>query len=282
MTEAAEQLRALADRILAVYAERTRPRAALLAGSAGRGDADFYSDLDLLLYYHELPARSDVEAARSALGGELVRVMFDEEEGGFGETFELDGVQCQLGHLTIAASEEELDLIAAGKKLDTPLAKVVMGLIEGLPLCGEELIEAWRERVRYGDELQRAVIEKHWQFFPLWYFDQVLERRDALLWRQQVLVEAAFNLLSVLAALNRFYFTEFELKRTRDFVAKLELAPPNLADRLEHLFVPGADAGELEALVAETQALLAEHLPGLELPPLRKPLGGRARPWRHS
>lgn len=276
---ATEQLRALAERIVGVYAERTQPRVVLLVGSAGRGDADFYSDLDLLLYYDELPARAAIDGARAELGGDLIRVGFDNPETDFGESFELDGVQCQLGHLTIAACEEELDQIAAGERLDTPLAKVVMGLIEGLPLRGEEVIGTWREGVRYRDGLQRAVIEKHWQFFPLWYFEEVLERRDAALWRQQVLVEAAFNLLALLAALNRVYFTDFELKRTRDFVAKLELAPPDLADRLEHLFAPDATADELETLVDETQALLVEHLPEIELAPLTKPLGERARPW---
>jgi len=279
VTDATEELRALADRILSVYEERTRPLAVLLAGSAGRGDADFYSDLDLLLYYDELPPRATIDEARDDLGGALIRVAFENEATDFGETFELAGVQCQLGHLTVAACEEELDRIAVGEKLGTPLAKVVMGLLEGLPLSGEELIDAWRERVRYRDELQRAVIERHWQFFPLWYFEDVIERRDARLWRHQVIVEAVFNLLSVLAALNRAYFTEFELKRTRDFVAKLSLAPPDLADRLEHLFTPDPDAKDLDALIGETQALLAEHRPEIELPPLRKSLGARASPW---
>jgi len=47
----------LAERILGVYERHVQPGAVLLAGSAGRGDADFYSDLDLLLYYAELPPR---------------------------------------------------------------------------------------------------------------------------------------------------------------------------------------------------------------------------------
>ena len=61
-----------------------------------------------------------------------------------------------------------------------------------------------------------------------------------MLWRQQILVDAAFDLLAVLAALNRIYFSRFELKRLR--------------------------------------ALVAAELPGLELE-LRKPLGERERPW---
>jgi hypothetical protein len=279
VTDATEQLRALADRILAVYVKHTKPSAALLAGSASRGDADFYSDLDLLMYYDELPAREAFDAARGELGGELVRTNFDDPETDFGETFDLGGVQCQLGHLTIGPAEAELDQIAAGENLDTPLAKVAMGILEGQPLLGDEVIEAFRARLAYRDELQRAVIEKHWKFFPLWYFEEYMRPRDAFLWRQEQALEAAFNLLSVLAALNRVYFAAFEVKRLREFVAKLELAPPNLADRLEHLFAPDAPGEELESLVAETQALLEQHLPGVELPPLRRAVGARLQPW---
>jgi hypothetical protein len=104
--------------------------------------------------------------------------------------------------------------------------------------------------------------------------------RDAELWRLDMLLEGAFNLLGVLAALNRVYFARFELKRLRKLVAKLESAPPQLADRLESLFrLSSADAAaELGRLVVETWELVARELPELELP-LRRPPGTTAKPW---
>jgi hypothetical protein len=95
-----------------------------------------------------------------------------------------------------------------------------------------------------------------------------------------MLLEAAFNLLTVLAALNRLYFTRFEPKRTRALIAKMALAPPHLADRLESLFrlEPEAAAAELGRLIEETRALIAAELPNLELP-LRFPPEMRQQPW---
>jgi predicted nucleotidyltransferase len=276
---ATDQLRALADRIVGVYDRHVSPVAVLLAGSAARGDADFYSDLDLLMYYERLPSRAAFESALGELGGTIVRTGCDHEDTDYDQFFELDGVQCQLAHITTAYFESELEKIVAGERLDTPYAKVVMGLLEGRSLRGAEQIARWREQARYRDEYQRAAIERHWKVFPLWAYADYLRGRDAPLWRQQVLLEAAFDLLAVLAALNRVYFTDFEVKRMRDVVGKLELAPPNLADRLERLLLPDTSPAELESLVAETQALLEEHLPDVELPPLRRAIGEKLEPW---
>ena len=56
MTEESLYLRGLAGRIAEAYAERTRPGAIRLAGSAARDDSDDYSGVDLPTYY---PARPD-------------------------------------------------------------------------------------------------------------------------------------------------------------------------------------------------------------------------------
>jgi len=163
----------------------------------------------------------------------------------------------------------------------SPNQKLLSGLLEGLPLHGDEVIARWRSRAAvYPDELRTACIVHHWSFFPLWYYGDAMALRDSELWRLDMLLEAAFNLLGVLAALNRVYYARFELKRLRALVAKLALAPPDLADRLEQLFVlPSVEAGtELGRLVVETRDLVARELPDLELP-LRRPPGTRVQPW---
>jgi hypothetical protein len=84
----------------------------------------------------------------------------------------------------------------------------------------------------------------------------------------------------VLGALNRVYFTRFQLKHFRAFVEKLTVKPPDLADRVESLFrLPAAEAAaELGRLVVETRELVLRELPDAELP-LRRPPGVRVQPW---
>jgi len=87
----------------------------------------------------------------------------------------------------------------------------------------------------------------------------------------------------VLAGLNRVWFTTFQLKRMRKLVESFELAPPRLAERLEALFDPDANAAvaELERLVGETRELVRERFPDLELP-LARELGTRHAPFAGS
>lgn len=278
MDEATDHVRALARRVVAAALELGPLRAALLAGSGARGDADFFSDVDLLLYVDELPPDDRLERLRQTVGGTnpvpiapwLVQ-------------FGLGGVAVQVGFSTVARVDEELDaaLVRLEEVIGSPNQKLLVGLIEGLPLHGEDVIAAWRERaVAYPEPLRRASIEHHWRFFPLWYYGDAMSRRDAELWRLDMLLEGAFNLLGVLTALNRVYYARFELKRFRKLVDKLTLAPPQLADRLESLFrLPAQEAAdELARLVVETRELVLRELPELELP-LRRPPGEHIRPW---
>ena len=278
-----DHLRALARRIADVVVEETEPRAILLVGSAATGEADLYSDLDLIVYCDELPPPERVDAVLVRLGGAHRELIYPRDEDDHGEGFLLDGVECQLAFTRVSAAERELERALGGEELETPLQKVVQGVQEGLPLLGEELIAEWRGRVAgYPDALRRATIVHHWRFFPLWFTARRLAVRDTYIWRRQVLVNAVLDLLAVLGALNRLYMApHFELKRLRKLTARMTLAPPDLADRLERLFEAEAEeaALELERLVGETKALVEAELPDLELPPLRRPLGARHEPF---
>ena len=279
MDDATEHVRALARRVVAAALELGSLRAALLAGSGARGDADFYSDVDLLLYVDDAPPDDRLERLQEALGGsELVPIAPPHLV-----QFNVGGVAVQVGYRTVTQLEDELDraLDRLEEVIGSPNQKMLSGILEGLPLHGDEVIAGWRKRVAaYPDELRAASIAHHWSFFPLWYYGDALALRDAELWRLDMLLEAAFNLLGVLAALNRIYYARFELKRLRALVAKLSLAPQDLADRLEQLFAlpAGEAAAELGRLVVETRDLVAQDLPELELP-LRRPPGTRLQPW---
>lgn len=279
--EATQHLRRLAREIVETALRRMPVRAALLVGSGGRGDADFYSDLDLILYVDELPTDDVLDDIREAVGG-TNPLRRGRVEHFCGEEFELEGVRTEVSFTTVSRVELRLDqLLDRVEEIDSPLQKAVLGVLEGLPLHGDELVERWQSRLRsYPEPLRRAMIERHWRFFPLWYHADAMAVRDAELWRLDVLLDAAFNLLAVLAGLNRLYFSRFELKRMRALVAEMKLAPPNLADRLESLFQlePGSAAEELARLVEETRALVAGELPDLELA-LPFPTDARREQW---
>lgn len=259
MDDRTESLRALAGRVLDAFRRRTRPHAALLAGSAAAGGADEHSDLDLLLYYERLPSDEAIAAARDELGGSDLKTIAPRGETGLIEQFLVDGVPCQTAHLAFADVEGDIRRLLVDLDPDPLAMKAVGGLHDGLALHGAETIERWRAEARYSPELQRAVVARHWRIVPLWRLHDHLAARDAELWRRRILVDAAYDLLAVLAAANRVWFSSFQLKRTRALAARLDEAPPGLADRLEslHLLEPRAAADELEQLTRETEAILS-------------------------
>lgn len=146
------------------------PRSVLLTGSAATGEADFYSDVDLIVYCDDLPTEERIEAVIERVGGEDRRHIYPRTEDEHGESFELGAIQCQLAFVTVRCADAEVERVLAGEELESPLQKAVEGILDGIPLHGPELIGGWWARAAdYPDSLRRAMIERHWRFFPLWY-----------------------------------------------------------------------------------------------------------------
>jgi len=266
MIDPSEQLRGLARRVADAYIAQTDARAILLVGSAASGEADYYSDLDLVLYHEHLPSEQALAEARRNIDAERFRLSFQSEYG-YGERYYLGAVECQLGHATIRHAEHTFARVVRELELEAELLKIISGLFDGIPLHGADLIERFRRDCTYTDRLRRAMIEKHWKFFPWWYFQERLRTRDANVWRYEVLVRSVYGLLGVLAAINGVYFSTLEFKRAAKFVSRLQVAPTNLAARLEALFAQDerASTADLERLVDETATLVSTHFPDIDL-----------------
>ncbi len=283
MTEASEHLLCLGRRVYAAYSNLPTLRAFMITGSAAEGKADFYSDLDMTAYHEELPSNDELVKARLlAGGGDRIWLLGDRADGSFAESFILEGVEVQIGHATLAAWERDMDLVLEKLEVDSPLQKAFTGVQICVPLAGEELVQAWRDRLaHYPDGLQYAMVEKHLTFFPLWGLETRMGGRDATIWTYQSLVESCHNILAILAGLNRLYFTTFQFKRMASFVSQMGIAPAGLASRMEGLFTspPREAAVELERLVSETLDLVDTHLPEIDTSQVRKRIGWRQQPW---
>lgn len=269
--------RDLALRITAALRAHTAIRAALLVGSAASDDADGLSDLDLITYHDELPDERALAAVRTVLSDPRAEPLGGtRDDGTFSETWHIDGVECQVAFHTIAKQERNLAVVLDEHEPATPLHKAMSGLLEGIVLHGEDVVAVWKRRAAgYPDDLARTVVAHHLRFFPLWYVGERLARSDALPWHYQARVEALQNLLGILAGLNRLYYSTFQFKRMRRFIASMRHAPTALADRLERvLLADSPQAGlELEALVRETLALVDAHMPEISTETARKYLG---------
>lgn len=284
MTEQSEYLVALARRVVQPYTQLPTCKAAMVTGSAAKGLSDNYSDLDLTIYYgEELPSEDDLTRIRQRHGAaERKWLLGDRTEGGFAEAYDLDGIEVQIGHTTIANWEADIDKVLVQLDCDSPLQKALEGTLACQALYGEASIQAWKERLAaYPPALAEAMVKKHLAFFPIWGLEPHFHTRNATIWYYQILVEVAQNMVGVLAGLNQLYFTTFQFKRMDRFFQQMTIAPPDLAARMAHLFSGDQPAvlTEVEALVAETITLVETYMPTIDTTRAKRRLGWRQQPW---
>ncbi|KAF3885331.1 MULTISPECIES: hypothetical protein [Nostocales] len=286
MTEKIQYLLKLAKRNAETYIANPKTKAVMLTGSVAEGLCDEYSDCEMCIYYDELPSDEELEEARQRNhGSETLGILGDRLEGAIGQTYFVNGVECQFAHATIAQWEKEISTILEGFDLQSPMIKTMTGTLIGIPLYGETLIEKWKAKVaNYPDGLAQKMVEHYLKFFPIWGMQPKLARRDTTLWYYQILVESAQNLLGVLSGLNRLYYSTFQFKRMSRFIEQMKIVPENLASRLESLFHHEAPVAinELEALVRETIELVEIYMPHVDTSLARQKLGWRQQPWKQE
>ena len=285
ISEASEYLRDLARRIAAAYIAHMSARGAVLVGSASTGECDEYSDIDLGLQYDALPTDEQLDAARAQVIRDLGAQPFSRPVDG--DWYRINGVECQVGLATLDALHRHLDRGLGPDFLEGD-QRALSGWLHVVPLYGDELVERYRARVAtYPEELARATVRRYLRFHPIWYLrsPDYFAARDAALWFHQAATVGCLHVLGVLAGINHQYYSTFQFKRMRAFTETLNLKPADLPDRIERVLAnlsrePAAAASELEALVAETVALVEQHLPEIDVTQAKRRLGERHVPWR--
>jgi predicted nucleotidyltransferase len=266
VTDAAAKRRALARRVTDQLAAHTALKATLLTGSVAAGTCDDRSDIDLLNYYDELPARAEFDRLLGELGARLTRELSPPGAAEFVASYELDGIEAQTGAGLASTLEATLARIEGGE-VDWATAKVAMGLQEGLAMHGADVVARWQARLAYPESLRRREIETNLGFFPIWRLREYLSTRDAALFERQMLLDGAFRVAAILSALNGLYFSSFQFKRMSDHAARMTRKPERLGERLAAVADAPAEAAgrELEALVGETTELVRAALPDIDV-----------------
>lgn len=285
-TPQSDYLLALGKKLLKPYTQLPNARAAMITGSAAEGVSDFYSDIDMTVYYEgELASEEELARIREQNGAfERVWLLGDRADGSIAEAYEVNEIQVQIGHTTIAVWEDEIAEIVERFNADTPLHKAMSGTLECVTVYGDAYMEKWKARIAaFPEGLRRAMVEKHLQFFPYWYNQKQLQARDATLWHYQILTESAYNLIAILAGLNRLYFTTFQFKKMQRFLDQMQVKPQNFDARLQALFTldSAAAASSLEALVADVIAQIESELPDVDVSAVKKRLGQHRPPWNY-
>src|SRR5882672_11727087 len=106
MTSHSRQLLTLGRTVLDPYSRLPGAVCAAITGSSAEGHSDEFSDLDNTVYYETMPPESEIRAIREQVGGDpLLWTLGEHSAGEFIESFRVKGVECQIGHVTVARWE---------------------------------------------------------------------------------------------------------------------------------------------------------------------------------
>lgn len=268
-----------AQRIAARYAAQQDVKAIFVGGSVARGCADLYSDVEIGVFWRELPPPSVHETLMEQVRGHNWELdPFDPatQEVQY-EEYSVSGLKIDLRHMTVAGMERVLTSVVDNANSDEGQQGIVYVARHGLPLYGETLLDAWRQKASlYPDALAHEMACRSLDLPPWDYMPVYIERGDLLLF-SCALSEAVKAIFCGLCGINREYYPG--LKWMSDTLQGFALQPPDTAARLHRLFrvSPREAAEAIQHLVGETFDLAERTLLGLDLSQHRADFG-YARP----
>jgi Domain of unknown function (DUF4037) len=272
MSEASVWRLAMARRIAPVYTANPKVGAVIVGGSVARGYADPYSDVEMGVFWEELPTAEELCAAMEQSRGttwELDPYDADQEDVWY-EEYGVDGLKVDLRHMPVSRMSTLLaDVLEHGDRSEER-QQIISAMQHGVALHGASQIESWQARAAdYPESLARAMVRKHLSL-PAWWSVPMLAERGDLPLVYGAFKEATERIFGALLGLNRVYHPGLKwLDRT---LATLPIAPPDLAARLKQVFrtEPRAGARQMQEMVEDTFTLVEQQMPDVEIPEMRR------------
>ncbi|MFQ4146454.1 nucleotidyltransferase domain-containing protein [Chlorogloeopsis sp. ULAP02] len=270
MNDASKRLLALAQKNAASYLVNPKVKAIGIAGSVARGQADVYSDIDMSIYYDELPTDEELKATYEQNQGSDYRLHASDRQVGYiVEQYFVQGVKCDFGHITIECCERDIDKLLEECNPDEPLLNMLAGIFDMLPLHNGKLLAQWQRKVaNYPDKLAQAMVKKHLHFRALWVLQLYGIERNDVLFLTDELLNGVKNIVGVLLGLNRLYHpvNSVPFKGMDKFINKMAIAPHQLSFRLQQIFrkEPQIAVIHLGELIEEIFVLVEKHMPDVD------------------
>ncbi|MGN6031383.1 MAG: hypothetical protein ACTHQE_06930 [Thermomicrobiales bacterium] len=264
--DANTRLLTFAAELAPMYQQHPAIAGALLVGSAARGWADAWSDIELLFVVTEPLSLVDRSAIAQRAGLTSRRVFgaaeglgIEEEDGVFRGTkadlaFTPERMQALLDDVTVRAS------------LSPKKHAIVAGIRDGQVLHADVALTVWKEQATvYPARLRRDMIENNLIFGPHRFLEMLAARQDLLL-LNDILVRIGRALVNIVFALNSTFAVSDMGKWAFRALAPLPLHPTHFVERLSIMFTasPGRAVGEAGDLITEILDLVQHHVPAID------------------
>jgi len=265
-TEASTWRVEFARELAEYYKDRDGVRMIVLGGSASRGEADAYSDLDIIVYWDTI----DREFIDSVPLKELeCRHAYTTGSGELQlESYYFDGLKADLGHITMKAWNEIVDGVIVKHEAEPGSMHSFEGFLASVPLHGAELVEEWKAKMRdFPPELAVNMIRRHMRLYVPGYLEHQAWERGDLIAYQDGIAKMLRNILGILAGLNRLYCATDEGRWAENLLARMPIQPERTWERMHEILTTDGHRATamLEELLLEVFELIEKHMPEVDL-----------------
>ena len=235
----------------------------LVTGSAAKGYADDFSDVDNLVILNVSLTRDEfneiVNDSKSS-GGDLYH---GTPEEGFAVYKYIDGIKFDYGFGLKKEQEELIENMLENPEPDDTKQLIISGFCESYTIYGHDWITTWKQKaMNYPERLALLVAKKHLHFHPKWALEKMGIERNDNLFLYEDFIKAAESIFAVLCAVNRMYYPG-KLKGAWYYIDQMKIKPDKLNEKLDLLFSVGRDHAVeiLSLLIKEVFDLVDKHIP---------------------
>ncbi|QBD74887.1 DUF4037 domain-containing protein [Ktedonosporobacter rubrisoli] len=231
----------------------------VLTGSAARGIADKFSDIEMMFYAETLPELSEREHWLQSVGAR--DIVLDQEQPGEQEvwaTFYIQDIWVEAGWRVINAHEQDLANIIAGNVTAHMALMLAWITTNAVPLHSRGALTRWKELLRqYPDNLPQKIIDgvnEYWTQPQGFAIRWALLKRDEPMALANRLLADIWLLLRILFAINHEWEPDWKWLRTE--TQRLSIKPAHLAERINAIF----SQQQSEYTIAEYLRLIRDTL----------------------
>jgi hypothetical protein len=249
-----------------IVAKHPGVAAVMLGGSASRGNADAYSDIEIGVFWSEPPTEADRMAPIEPAGGVFWELdPFDPRDSSWMEEWGLGGVKMDMRNLTVNGVETILQDVLENSDTGR-LKQVLLSAIQyGIPLVNEPLVNVWKEKIAvYPRSLAEAAIREYLHLDEWCWWVELLASRGDITLVYSAFSECSHQILFMLMGLNRIYNPGF--KWLNRLIDEMTIKPEHLNERISAAFraEPMTGLAILRDLMLETYHLVDTHMPEID------------------
>jgi hypothetical protein len=244
-------------------------RAIVVGGSVARGYADRYSDLEMPLFWDELPS----DERRLAIIADLEATFLYGYDGPAQEDqLLINGFQVDFWHNTVAYEEATIDAVLKAYDTDLGSSNFMDTVRACISLYGDEIVRRWKQRARdYPDGLAVRSIAENVAHLEIGHLEVHAARENPTM-VYSTIGELQKRVFMILLALNKEYYPT--PKWMYQAMRKMGVKPRDVVRRFREAFHRPQDEAiaDTVAVVQETLSLVDERYPQVDTASMHKKL----------